>query len=156
MNCAWCLGTRMISEVWKLMGKLSCSAKKGQGYGRHFDNFFFLVDQHMWMVLTDVYIREIIPYAYFFPEDGKEDTEIYVVFGLKRNYKLQCAYSGRKNSLSIATLSQGVCPAFWDLPGGVSCRPCCCVMPQISAQIGQWEQEWDWALQPLDCWVVQC
>lgn len=36
------------------------------------------------MMLTDVYIREMIPYAYFFPEDGKEDTEIYVVFGLKR------------------------------------------------------------------------
>lgn len=64
------------------------------------------------MVLTDVYIREIIPYAYFFPEDGKEDTEIYVVFGLKKNDKLQYAYSDRKNSLSTATLSQGVCPAF--------------------------------------------
>lgn len=64
------------------------------------------------MVLTDVYIREIIPYAYFFPEDGKEDTEIYVVFGLKKNAELQCAYGGRKNSLSPATLSQGVCPAF--------------------------------------------
>lgn len=64
------------------------------------------------MVLTDVYIGEVIPYAYFFPEDGKEDTEIYVVFGLKKNDKLQCTYSGRKNSLSTATLSQGVCPAF--------------------------------------------
>lgn len=63
------------------------------------------------MVLTDVYIRPIIPYAYFFPEDGKEDTEIYVMFGLKKN-KLQCAYSGRKNSLSTATQSQGICPAF--------------------------------------------
>lgn len=64
------------------------------------------------MVLTDVYIREIIPYAYFFPEDGEEDTEIYVVFGLRKNDRLQCAYSSRKNSFSTATLSQGVYPAF--------------------------------------------
>ncbi|CAN8184359.1 unnamed protein product [Coccothraustes coccothraustes] len=76
------------------MGNLSCSTKKGQGYGRHFDNIFsFHVDQHMLMVLTDVYIREIIPYAYFFSEDGKEDTEIYVVFELKKNDKLHYAYS---------------------------------------------------------------
>lgn len=32
------------------------------------------------MVLTDVYIREIIPYAYFFPEDGKEDTDLHCVW----------------------------------------------------------------------------
>lgn len=90
--------------------------------------FSFHVDQQMWMVLTDVYIREIIPYAYFFPEDGKEDTEIYVVFGLKKNDKLQCAYSARKNSLSTATLSQGVCPSFWDLPGGVQASLLCNAM----------------------------
>lgn len=37
------------------------------------------------MVLTVVYIREIIPYAYFSPEDGEEDNEIYVtVFGLEK------------------------------------------------------------------------
>lgn len=60
------------------------------------------------MVLTDVYIREIIPYAYFFPEDGKEDTEIYVVFGLKKNDKLQCAYRGRKKSLHCRPISRSL------------------------------------------------
>ena len=70
------------------------------------------------MVLTVVYIREIIPYAYFSPEDGEEDSEIYVVFGLKKNDKLQCVYSGRKNTLSAASLAQGACLAFRDLPAG--------------------------------------
>lgn len=80
--------------------------------------FLFHVDQQMWMVLTVVYIREIIPYAYFSPEDGEEDNEICVLFGLKKNDKLQCVYSGRKNTLSTASLAQGVCLAFQDLPAG--------------------------------------
>lgn len=87
------------------MGKLSCPAKKGQGYGRLLDMIFFHVDQQMWMVLTVVYIRETIPYAYFFPEDGKEGNEIYVVFGLRKSDKLRCFYSGRKNILSTASLA---------------------------------------------------
>lgn len=72
------------------------------------------------MVLTVVYIREIIPYAYFSPEDGEEDNEIYIVFGLKKNDKLQCVFSGRKNTLSAASLAQGVCVAFQDPPAGPS------------------------------------
>jgi len=71
------------------------------------------------MVLTVVYIREIIPYAYFSPEDGEEDSEIYVVFGLKKDYKLQCVCSGRKTTLSCASLAQGVCLGFQDLPAGL-------------------------------------
>lgn len=70
------------------------------------------------MVLTVVYIRERIPYAYFFPEDGKEGNEIYVVYGLKKNDKLQCFYSGRKNILSSVSLAQGHCLAFQYLPVG--------------------------------------
>lgn len=70
------------------------------------------------MVLTVVYIRERIPYAYFFPEDGKKSNEIYVVFGLKKNGKLQCFYSGRKSILPAASLAQGVCLAFQHLPLG--------------------------------------
>jgi len=36
------------------------------------------------MVLTVVYIREIVPYACFSPDDGEEANEIYCVFGLKK------------------------------------------------------------------------
>lgn len=36
------------------------------------------------MVLTVVYIREIISYAYFSLEDGEEANEIYNMFGLKK------------------------------------------------------------------------
>lgn len=71
------------------------------------------------MVLTVVYIREIISYAYFSLEDGEEANEIYNMFGLKKNDKLQCVYSGRKYTLSWASEAQGVCLAFWDMPGGL-------------------------------------
>lgn len=73
----------------------------------------------MWMVLTVVYIREIISYASFSPEDGEEANEIYNVFGLKKNDKLQCVYSGRTYTLSWAGGARGVCLAFWDMPGGL-------------------------------------
>lgn len=62
------------------------------------------------------FIRDITPYAYFSPEGGEEDNEIYVGFGLKKNDKLQRVYSGRKNTLSAASLAQGVCLAFRDPP----------------------------------------
>lgn len=71
------------------------------------------------MVLTVVYIREIIPYASFSPEDGEEGNEIYILFGLKKNDKLQCVYNGRKNTLSPASLAQGACLAFRGMPAGM-------------------------------------
>lgn len=64
------------------------------------------------MVLTVVYIREIVPYACFSPGDGEEANEIYFVFGLKKNNKLQRAYNGRKNTHSQASLTQRVLLAF--------------------------------------------
>lgn len=89
--CAWCLGTHVISKIWKADGKAELPpAKNGQGYDRHLDTNFFHVDQKMWMVLTVVYIRERIPYASFSPEEGEEGNEIYVVTGLKKSDKLQC------------------------------------------------------------------
>ncbi|KAK4825892.1 hypothetical protein QYF61_003248 [Mycteria americana] len=52
-------------------------------------------------------------------KDEEEDNETYVVFGLKKNDKLQCVYSGRKNTLSTASLAEGVCLACRDPPAGL-------------------------------------
>lgn len=35
-------------------------------------------------------------------------TQIYVVFGLRKNDKLQCAYSGRKNTLHCHPVSRSL------------------------------------------------